>query len=84
MRDARSPGVWTKQDVKFLKSLRISASEPSLRYCAVAGVDGWWHVIDLEDNRRRIRHFGPGETKPDPMQGACDAAGQLNRSNVTK
>lgn len=77
-----SPLVWTKNDARFLRSMRISPIEAPLRYLAVAGVDGWWHVIDLADQRKRIRHFGRADSNA--MQAACDAAGELNRSNVAK
>jgi hypothetical protein len=76
--------AWSAADARFLKSLGIAATDPPSqdRYLAVEGVQGWWHVIDRDHARKRIKHFGPH--LENARTAAIEAATQLNESDVTK
>lgn len=79
--------MWTNDDRRFLRSLRIAADQPppSLpplpRFRVVpTPMKGWYRILD-GGRRRAVLDFGP-EHFCDPRAAAEDYARQLNDQHV--
>lgn len=78
--------MWTKDDLRLLRSMRIDAADPPEalpRFRVEPGdIDGWYRVIDVVRGFRPSFDFGPDWQ--DPRAAAEDLAGQLNEKHRTQ
>ena len=77
--------VWTLNDRRFLRSMRIASSDPPdpLPRFRVepSRVEGYYAIVDAERKWRSTFEFG-GKEFPDPRAAAENYAAQLNAKPV--